>query len=194
MFAQINYNGETQMKIRVIKETISGLQPGVYAAHKFYNNIFAHQSVGVSTLVLNHYIDPDNYEIVPRPASGMGERVMTTTNLLTTASMLYQGFNIRVRDTKTGRFVKWDDIISNANGSLPITTDYINHSYTLRYVLDRERYMRIYHNDGTSNRDILNANGKVTFQETYHETLPRKVMYHRSMDMNGSKYVFEIFA
>lgn len=185
------------MKIRVHTETFSGLKPGVYDAHKSHNNVFAHQPIGVSTLALNHYISPDNYEIVPRPASGMGERVMTTTSQLTCATMLRQGFNVRVRSTKTGRYVKWDDTVINTNGSRPVTTDYTNQTYTLRYVVPNADYVERYHDDGSIQngiRQVLNVNGKVTFDETYHGTLSRRSMYQMSLDFRHSNYVFEIFA
>ncbi len=173
------------MKIRVTQETASGLQPGIYDAHKHYNNVFAHQPIGVSTLTLNHYISPDNYEIV-RPASGMGERVMTTTSQLTCASMLHQGFNVRVRDMKTGRYVKWDDTVINTNGSRPTTIDYHNHDATLRFALPRK--LMYTNNANNAKRQILNTNGLITFDETYGFA-DYNIMKQRTND-----YVFEIFA
>lgn len=184
------------MKIRVTKETDSGLKPGVYDAHKHNGNVFAHQPIGISTLVLNHYISTDNYEIVPRPASGMGERIMTTTNTLTCATMLHQGFNVRVRDTKTGRYVKWDDTVINTNGSRPTTIDYHNHDTTLRFAMDTNHYIQYYHQNGFIGRQVLNVNkaklgqfaGKVTFDETY-DFANYDITHQRE-----NKHVFEIFA
>lgn len=125
--------------------------------------------------------------VIKETASGMGERIMTTTSQLTCAAMLSQGFNVRVRSTKTGRFVKWNDDIINTNGTRPTTIDYHNDDTTLRFILSLSRYQKWYQWSG-SRRQVLNANGKVTFDETCRFA-DYNIVHQRDND-----YVFEIFA
>ena len=178
------------MKIRVTKESQSGLKPGVYDAHKPnypYSQDDRFVDIPVtSTLAIHHYVSVEHYELVPRRASGLGERIMTTTSQLTCAAMLSQGFDVRVRSTETGRYVAWNDAVINTNGTRPTTIDYINYDTTLRFALSRERY-HWYQNDG-ANRQVLNINGLVTFDETYCFA-DYDIIHQRN-----NKYVFEIFA
>jgi len=175
------------MKIRVIKETYSGLKPGVYDADICLPIERWHKDdVFVTLAASRHYVSNEHYELLPRPTSGMGKRVMTTTNTLTAASMLNQGFDVRVRDIKTGRFVKWDIDIINTNGSRPATIDYINDDTTLRYALPREVFKWCQH-DGKHQRRILNTNGLVAFDETY--SFAQYDLIHQ----RDNNYVFEIF-
>ncbi len=176
------------MRIRVHTETYSGLKPGVYDARKpHYPKSFrkAFDCKG-DVFVDKHYVSAEHHKLVPRPASGMGERVMTTTNTLTVASMLSQGFDVRVRDTKTGRFVKWDNDVINTNGSRPATIDYVNRDTTLRYALPREIF-KWYQKDKVK-REVLNVNGLITFDETY------SFAQYDIVHQRKNEYVFEILA
>lgn len=53
-------------------------------------------------------------------------RVMITTSGLVAANMCNQGFNLKVRDWKTGRYISFQDIQSTIDTTGIFTTDKIN--------------------------------------------------------------------
>jgi len=75
----------------------------------------------------------------------LGKRIITTTSPFLAAKGMRIGYSVKIRDTKTGLFTRWDSARNSEfglNGNRPVTFDHFEGQLSIR-VLKKLRIARI---------------------------------------------------